>query len=223
MTGQVDRRSDTTRGLIIRSAAAHFAEKSYGMVNLDDILADAAVTKGALYFHFRSKHDLATAIVQRWAEVSLTTVAQVVERRQSAMETLVDVTFDIALDDVADPLARAGFNLLESLGRNTEIGRRTVDTWSEPVIALARRAQADGDIPADRDPSTTARLLVAFYLGVRATTDVDDPHRYLTDLEEAWALALPGLVAPERLRYLTTLMRRRAARAIAKAGKASPA
>jgi len=214
---QVDRRSDATRQQIIRAAASHFADKPYSLVNLDDILADAAVTKGALYFHFRSKYALAVAIVERWVEVSLGSVAEVVARQNSAVETLVDVTFLIALDDIADPMARAGFNLLESIGRSDEIQRRVIDTWSSAFVAIAQRAQDDGDVSPDRDPEQIARLLVSFYLGVRAATDVDDPVRYLNDLDGAWALVLPGLVGPERVGYLTTFMRRRTAVAIGRA------
>ena len=64
MTEQIDRRADTTRLQILRAASRQFAHKSYSLVSLDDILADAEVTKGAMYFHFRSKHALASAIIE---------------------------------------------------------------------------------------------------------------------------------------------------------------
>ena len=41
----------------VRSAAYH-------QVGLDDVLAEAELTKGAMYFHFRSKHALALAVVE---------------------------------------------------------------------------------------------------------------------------------------------------------------
>ena len=58
-----DQRSDTTRDQILRAAAHQFAQRPYYAVGLDDILAQAQLTKGAMYFHFRSKHALALAIV----------------------------------------------------------------------------------------------------------------------------------------------------------------
>ena len=70
MTEQLDRRADTTRLQILRAASRQFARKSYSLVSLDDILADAEVTKGAMYFHFRSKHALASAIIDYRAAVA---------------------------------------------------------------------------------------------------------------------------------------------------------
>ena len=62
---QVDRRADVTRLQILLAASREFARESYSQVSLDDILARAEVTKGAMYFHFRSKHELALAIIDR--------------------------------------------------------------------------------------------------------------------------------------------------------------
>lgn len=45
---QVDRRADTTRLQILLAASREFARKSYSQVSLDDILAQAQVTKGAM-------------------------------------------------------------------------------------------------------------------------------------------------------------------------------
>ena len=70
MTEQIDRRADTTRRQILRAASHQFAHKAYGLVSLDDILAEAEVTKGAMYFHFRSKHALAVAIVEQRAAIA---------------------------------------------------------------------------------------------------------------------------------------------------------
>jgi AcrR family transcriptional regulator len=47
-----DGRAVSTRHQILRGAAHHLARTPYPTVNLDDILEQAGVTKGALYFHF---------------------------------------------------------------------------------------------------------------------------------------------------------------------------
>jgi AcrR family transcriptional regulator len=220
---QVDRRADITRLQIIRAAAGHFARQPYDLVSLDDILTDAAVTKGAMYFHFRSKYALASAIVERWVDKTLAAVSDVVARQHSAVETLIDITYVIAHNDIADPLARAGFNLLESIGRNAELQRRTVGIWVATFAELIRRAQTEGDVADGLDAEHIARLLVGFYLGVRHTTDLDDAELYLGDLGCAWTLVLPGLAVPERVGYLSTFVRRRTTLALTKAAEPRPA
>lgn len=47
--------------LLSASAFALFARKGVDGVNLDQIAAHAGVTKGSLYWHFRSKHELVKA------------------------------------------------------------------------------------------------------------------------------------------------------------------
>src|ERR1700743_835640 len=62
-----DGRADVTRRQILRAASHQFARRAYHDVGLDDILAEADLHKGAMYFHFRSKHALAVAIIERQA------------------------------------------------------------------------------------------------------------------------------------------------------------
>jgi AcrR family transcriptional regulator len=52
-SNSADGRADTTRRHILRAAAHQFAQRAYHEVGLDDILAEAELTKGAMYFHFR--------------------------------------------------------------------------------------------------------------------------------------------------------------------------
>jgi AcrR family transcriptional regulator len=117
VTEQLDRRTDTTRLQILRAASRQFARKSYSVVSLDDILADAEVTKGAMYFHFRSKHALASAIIDYRAAVARASVDQLLARKLSGLETLIDISYLVAIEDIGDETARAGLNLLESIGR----------------------------------------------------------------------------------------------------------
>ena len=64
-THSADGRADATRQQILRAASYQFARRPYHDVGLDDILNEAALTKGAMYFHFRSKQALAVAIIER--------------------------------------------------------------------------------------------------------------------------------------------------------------
>ncbi|WP_156763208.1 TetR family transcriptional regulator, partial [Mycobacterium sp. E787] len=54
MTEDSEGRADTTRHRLIAAAAHQFASRPYSMVSLEDILAEADLTKGAMYFHFAS-------------------------------------------------------------------------------------------------------------------------------------------------------------------------
>lgn len=56
-------RAVRTRRAILEAAAAVFDERGYEAATIADILARAGVTKGALYFHFCSKQELAQGVL----------------------------------------------------------------------------------------------------------------------------------------------------------------
>ena len=56
-------RSERTRFKIISEAASLFHHKGYTATGLDELLKNAGVTKGAFYHHFKSKKDVALAVI----------------------------------------------------------------------------------------------------------------------------------------------------------------
>ncbi|BBY29086.1 TetR/AcrR family transcriptional regulator [Mycolicibacterium sediminis] len=209
-----DRPADGTRLSILQSAAHQFANKAYSQVNLDDILDDAHVTKGALYFHFRSKHELASAVVEYRADEATDLFAQPHFQSLPALESMVEMCFVIAVDDIGSQMARAGFNLLEALGRFDGLQARLVASWVTSFAELVGRAAAEGDVDTDVDHTDVAKLVVSLYMGLRQASDLDDPTTYLHDLAAMWRLVMPGFVDARRLDYLTAFVRRRTALAI---------
>jgi TetR/AcrR family transcriptional repressor of nem operon len=214
MTESTDKRADTTRRQILRAAAHQFARLPYHQVGLDDVLAEAELTKGAMYFHFRSKHALALAIVDDQAAEAKEVVAALVTRKFSGLETLIDFSYQIAVRDISEDMARAGFNMLEQIGRLEGLQAQRLAGWIQTLAVIADRAIAEGDILDECDPQDVARLQVSTYMGLRQTSDLDEPERFLLDLEKTWALVLPGMVRPERIDYFAQFIRRRTAIAI---------
>src|ERR1700761_8508142 len=100
ISDSTDGRADTTRQQILRAASHQFARRAYHDVGLDDILAEAELTKGAMYFHFRSKHALAVAIIDRQAAAGTSAVEDLLSRKLSGLETLIDFLYLIAVQDI---------------------------------------------------------------------------------------------------------------------------
>jgi hypothetical protein len=51
-------------------------------------------------------------------------------------------------------------------------------------------------------------------MGLRQTSNLDEPEQFLSALEKTWAMLLPGIVRPERIDYFRQFIRRRTAIAI---------
>lgn len=138
------------------------------------------------------------------------------------METLVDISYQLAVDDIGETMARAAGNLVESIGRTDRLGPKVLAPWISGYATIVRRAVDEGDFTDGTDPQVAATLLVSMQLGIRQTSDLDDPQRFLGDLERAWKLVLPGLANPDRLGYLAQFIRRRTTAALKKAAPIKP-
>ncbi|MCV7332811.1 TetR/AcrR family transcriptional regulator [Mycobacterium cookii] len=214
MTESTDKRSDTTREHILRAAAHQFAQRPYYAVGLDDILSDAQLTKGAMYFHFRSKHALALAIVDEQTAKSASQIKDLLARKLSGLESLIDVTYLVAIDDITQDVTRAAFNLLESVGRTEKLQERLLGGWIELLGEIAERGIREGDIVEHGDPQDIGRLLVSIYMGMRQASTLDDPVVLLSDFEKAFSTVLRAIVQPDRMSYFNQFLKRRTALAV---------
>lgn len=65
----VQKRAEETRANILDAAVKRFAIDGYNAASVDDICAEADVSKGAFYHHFPSKQALFLALLEGWLEI----------------------------------------------------------------------------------------------------------------------------------------------------------
>jgi TetR/AcrR family transcriptional repressor of nem operon len=216
MTQASGRPAGSTRERLIAAASRQFAHRPYGMVSLDDILAEAELTKGAMYFHFSSKQALASAIVDDLAEMNRAAVTELRARKMSGLETLIDLVYLMAVQDAHHEVARAGVQLLENPDSATAVATSLWQSWIDLAAILIRQAIAEGDVVDHHDPEDIAKMLLALLVGMRRISDLDKPEHHLDNLQKAWILALPSFADPDRIDYFTQFIQRRHALALKK-------
>jgi TetR/AcrR family transcriptional regulator, transcriptional repressor for nem operon len=209
MTEAGERRADATRNRLVAAASHQFAHRPYSMVSLDDILAEAELTKGAMYFHFSSKQALALAIIDDLTEMSRAAVTEMLALKMSGLETLIDLIYLRAVQDTQHEVARAGVRLLDTLDNPTSLPAGLWQSWIEFVTTLIQKAVTEGDVIDQHDPEDIAKMLVALWVGIRRTNNLDQPEQYLDNLQKAWILALPSFTNPDRIGYFTQFIQRR--------------
>jgi TetR/AcrR family transcriptional repressor of nem operon len=214
VTNATEAKADSAREQILRAAARQFAYRPYSMVSLDDILHEAHVTKGAMYFHFRSKNALAVTLVDMQTQLMRDSINELLARKLSGLETLVDISFYLTLQEIEHDLAKASLHLLEAIGRSDDLQAKRLAEWITGFTVIAERAADEGDLLDTADPADVSRLLVALYAGIRQTNDLGDAEGYLRNLQAMWLLVLPGIANPERFGYFAQFVRRRTSTAI---------
>ena len=209
--------ADTTRRQILRAASYQFARRAYHDVGLDDILTEAELKKSSMYFHFHSKYALAVAIIEGQTAACAVAMEDLLSRDLPGLETLIDFSYLIAAKDIHTDGLRAGLNLLESAGRSEGLQEKLLDDWVQAVAVVVEKAIAEGDIDKRCSPLDVGRLIVSLYIGLRQASNLDEPERFLLDLEKSWAVVLTGILEPDRIDYFSQFVRRRTARVISTA------
>jgi TetR/AcrR family fatty acid metabolism transcriptional regulator len=68
MPRHAGRPAEVTRGRILAAAEEVLAQRGYDAANLDEIARRSGASKGAIYFHFPSKEELALRLVQQLSD-----------------------------------------------------------------------------------------------------------------------------------------------------------
>lgn len=198
-------RAEQTRATIITAAADLFDRQGYESTSLSDIVGHAQVTKGALYFHFAAKEDLAHAILEIQARSAQQVVAEVEGRGYSSLEALMRATFAVARLAVEDPVPRAGLRLATADVPVRPPLRHPFTEWLEFATRKFSGAVKEADVHAEIDVGVVAHSLVCFFVGTRvAGRSLEPVGRLPRRVAEMWHLMVRGLVPVHRRpRYLT--------------------
>lgn len=161
---------ERTRSLLLKTAFAEVYRSGFQGTGLDRILAQAKVTKGALYHHFGSKEALGYALVD---EVILEMTRQKwlipLEKGEDPIDTLIAVIEGTSLTakDVEQgcPLN----NLSQEMSPlDEEFRKKTADVfrvWIGGMADALKRGQKQGQVRKDIDAEDTATYVAATYEG----------------------------------------------------------
>ncbi len=159
----------SARDAVVHAAAEVFAERGYEGVRIQEIARRAGVSTGAIYAHFRGRHDLLVATIDRYnGTVAQEQMAGYDDERGTAADALAGVGIALARDpDVGmRPLA---IEALVAARREPELAalmRSRVEDSNAQLEALVQRGQVDGSIARDVDPAALARFANALVVGV---------------------------------------------------------
>ncbi|MGW2821112.1 ScbR family autoregulator-binding transcription factor [Streptomyces sp. NPDC001443] len=202
-------RAEQTRATIIAAAADLFDRRGYESTSLSDIVEHAQVTKGALYFHFAAKEDLAHAILELQSQASRQVAGRIDGRGYPSLEALMRITFGMARLSVEGPIARAGLRLATGAVEVRPPLPHPFTEWLDLVTRRLLGAVRESDVHPDVDVDAVAHSLVSFFVGTRVVGRSLEPvARLPRRVAEMWRVLIRGLVpVPRRPRYLTLVTR----------------
>jgi AcrR family transcriptional regulator len=178
-----------TRDRVLTAALEVFAAKGFASTSVDNIVAKAGCTRGAFYYYFESKEDIARDLQRDlWHRLA--------KRAQEAFDpdlgTIANLkrAFDVHLATLSD-LGEARFFLREGwLNPVLEASGRTELKWGVSLIReLLIEAMDRGEVVAVEPEALAALLTGLFEVATTHTLEVGDP----TATVEVIHLLLDGL------------------------------
>ncbi|NUK10827.1 TetR/AcrR family transcriptional regulator [Streptomyces lunaelactis] len=202
-------RAIRTRQKILVVAAKVFDEVGYDATTISDILKQSGLTKGALYFHFASKEELAQAVLAGQVDALPPVPPQELKLQQSLDEALLLAY--LLKQDTGDPIIQGSVRLtLDQGSREDNLNRRVpMQAWMDHTRSLFEEAKAGGEILPHADVDSLAKLFVGAFTGVqvlsRIMTERTDLSERVGDLYRHLmpSVAVPGVLvrldfSPER-------------------------
>jgi AcrR family transcriptional regulator len=175
------------RRQILDAARRCFLRDGFHRTSMQDVIAEAGLSVGAVYRYFPSKNDLITAIAQSvigdaervFVEVTTAEPPLPVVEALDRVLTYVDAQ---AGPDGPLPLALQVWSEAQRDPALAEFVRATYDRLRRHWTALAARARDAGDLPPDADPEAVGAALFGMlpgYFTQRILTGTPDRATYL--------------------------------------------
>jgi AcrR family transcriptional regulator len=179
------------REQILDAARRCFSRNGFHATSMQDVIAEAGLSVGAVYRYFKSKDELRTAVAEETARSLLEGVAAIAAHEpplplREVFARLLDLLE--AMLRGPDPVARVGVQAWGEALRDPGLGRfvsGVLGTMRGHFTTIAGRAQQTGDLAPDADPAAVAAVLVSLvpgYLLQRLHTGGPDRPTFLAGL-----------------------------------------
>lgn len=163
-----------TREALIDAAERVFRRDGVTRTSLADVAAEAGMTRGAIYWHFRDKAELLDAMCARTILPLDAAIEQAgVQASVDPLGTLRSLAIDALVRLARDPHTHAVFEILfHKCERTGDLADRDVERRHNraqclgSVEQLVRMAVERGQLAPDTDTSLAARLLHAGVVGL---------------------------------------------------------
>lgn len=179
----------------LQSALELFWQRGYEATSMSDLVEHLGIGRASIYATFGSKHELYLKALDRY-QTRLPELLRELSQPGPVLPAVRALVRRYADEAAAEELRRCGCfitNTAAELAPHDPAAARQVErNWDqlETVLHSALvRARAQGELPADRDPLTLARMLLVLLQGLKVVGKASaDPARVRDAAEQALAL-----------------------------------
>ena len=157
------------RQQILDAARTCFLRNGFHMTSMQDVIAEAGLSVGAVYRYFKSKNDIVEAIAEQYATlVSDMLAALIVDPERSLVDVMQGAIGVIEANIGPDGPMRLAVQVWAEALRDDRVGAIAEHVYSRlrgNFVTVARRAVETGELPADTDPEANGAALFSLVIG----------------------------------------------------------
>lgn len=184
--GSTDERP--TRQRLLDVAAARFAERGYDATSFSDLVEASGLSRGAFYFHFDSKRDLALEVFRDRQRRLQEAVMERVDPQLPALDRFRQLWIERARVIADDPSLGCLRKVASALADDPDLRDELAEVHARPVRLMAgmlAEAQHDGALRGDLDPVEIAEVAMATVVGIDEVSDRESGMADLVSRAEA--------------------------------------
>lgn len=184
-------KTTATRSDILKRALELIYKKGFQSTSLDDILATTQVTKGAFYYHFKSKEEMGIALINEtihgviWPHIAQT-ISACPDCRNNIYTMIEGLLYEQAFltTEYGCPVV----NLIQEMAPLSEAFRtalnHSVNIWTTAIETEIIKGQQAGQLSQRHDAGQIALYLIALYHGVRNMGKIPGRSYYASFMNE---------------------------------------
>lgn len=192
-------KGEATKDKIIRAARRLFRLQGYTKTSIDDICRESGVTRGNLYFYFKSKEELAQFAIDDSTRRHIPFFQTLMEDEPDPLrkvELLIDgiVGYYAARGSLASCLFG---NIAQEVGESNavlaEAANRFFVAWAGMLTDLFDEAKATGRLTPDADSTALSQLVISSIEGTLILHKASKSSEIFTKIGEALKLVIKSL------------------------------
>jgi TetR/AcrR family transcriptional repressor of nem operon len=180
----------------LQAALELFWQRGYEATSMSDLVEHLGIGRASIYATFGNKRELYLKTLERYDQAGLPPIVRELSQPGPALPAVRAVVRRYATEAADEQLRLHGCLITNTAAElaphDPAAARRVERNWDqlETVLHSALvRAQAQGELPADRDPLPLARTLLVLMQGLRVVGKASsDPARVRDAAEQVLAL-----------------------------------
>ncbi|KPH14326.1 TetR/AcrR family transcriptional regulator [Chryseobacterium sp. ERMR1:04] len=168
------KKSEATRLNILRKAFELIYEKGYQTTSVDEIIATTQVTKGAFYYHFKTKDEMGLAIINELMRSSFQdTFIDPFKLSENPLDTIYNLMENILMDneflkvEYGCPTSNFTQEMAPWNIEFTKALNKLSSEWENAMIEAIEKGKKNGKVQPDVNAKGVAIFVMSGYWGIR--------------------------------------------------------